>query len=341
MLAAQRARDRADRIRASAAPSSRGRSNTVDDLAYFYLDLLDELDLKDVTWSASRSAAGSPPRSRSNRPRGCRSLVLANAVGIKVGDRETRDIVDIFAMTERSSTSSPSRSGRIAARDYKAMPDAEVRIVARNREATARYAWSPYMHDPKLKGRLHRIRIPTLFLWGASDRILSEAYGRAYCAADPGRALRDRSSAPAISRISSSRRVRAPRSSPSPARSAISPSFVMKVYHFSEHPYSRRLGRPARLSARRPAQPGARSEARGRPVPSLSRRVPAGRRARPRPDAQRASPDRDLHECSTVDRQPLDHGAADQARAASSFSAIRSVIGPIRCAPPRSSPPST
>jgi len=59
-------------------------------------------------------------------------------------------------------------------------------IAARNREATARYGWSPYLHDPKLKGRLHRIRIPTLFLWGAADRILSEAYGRAYCAAIAG-----------------------------------------------------------------------------------------------------------------------------------------------------------
>ena len=58
--------------------------------------------------------------------------------------------------------------------------------AARNREATARYAWSPYMHDPKLKGRLHRIRIPTLVLWGTADRVLSEAYGRAYCAAIPG-----------------------------------------------------------------------------------------------------------------------------------------------------------
>jgi len=34
----------------------------------------------------------------------------------------------------------------------------------------------------KLKSRLHRIRIPTLFLWGSHDRMLSEAYGRAYCA---------------------------------------------------------------------------------------------------------------------------------------------------------------
>jgi pimeloyl-ACP methyl ester carboxylesterase len=42
------------------------------------------------------------------------------------------------------------------------------------------------MHNPKLKARLHRIRIPTLFLWGTADRILSEQYGRAYCAAIPG-----------------------------------------------------------------------------------------------------------------------------------------------------------
>jgi pimeloyl-ACP methyl ester carboxylesterase len=65
------------------------------------------------------------------------------------------------------------------------MAEADVRVIARNREATARYGWSPYMYDPKLRGRLHRIRVPTLFLWGTADRILSEAYGRAYCAAIP------------------------------------------------------------------------------------------------------------------------------------------------------------
>jgi pimeloyl-ACP methyl ester carboxylesterase len=42
------------------------------------------------------------------------------------------------------------------------------------------------MHNPKLKHRLHRIRIPTLFLWGVADRILSDKYGRSYCALIPG-----------------------------------------------------------------------------------------------------------------------------------------------------------
>jgi pimeloyl-ACP methyl ester carboxylesterase len=176
------------------APSHPGFGNseqpkaftTIDDLAYFYLDLLDELDLKDTVvvgvslgaWIAAEIAIKSTAR--------LSHLVLANAVGIKVGARDTRDIVDIFAITEPELNKLAYFDPKLAERDYKAMAEADVRIVARNREASARYGWSPYMHDPKLKSRLHRIRIPTLFVWGAADRILTEDYGRAYCAAIPG-----------------------------------------------------------------------------------------------------------------------------------------------------------
>jgi pimeloyl-ACP methyl ester carboxylesterase len=44
-------------------------------------------------------------------------------------------------------------------------------------------AGDPYMHDPKLLRRLGRVRIPTLLLWGESDRIVSPAYGAAYAEA--------------------------------------------------------------------------------------------------------------------------------------------------------------
>ena len=160
--------------------------DTIDDLAYFYLDLLDQLDLTDTVlvgvslgaWIAAEIAVKSTQR--------LSHLVLANAVGIKVGGRETRDIADMFALTDSEFNELAYFEPRLGARDYAAMPEADVRVVARNREATARYGWSPYMHDPKLRSRLHRIRIPTLLLWGAADRLLSEAYGRAYCAAIPG-----------------------------------------------------------------------------------------------------------------------------------------------------------
>jgi pimeloyl-ACP methyl ester carboxylesterase len=113
-------------------------------------------------------------------------LVMANAVGVKVGGRETREIADVFAMLEPQFNKLAFSDPKAGERDYRSMPEAEIVAVARNREALARFAWQPYMHDPKLKGRLHRIRIPTLFLWGKDDCILSETYGRAYCAAIPG-----------------------------------------------------------------------------------------------------------------------------------------------------------
>src|SRR5437764_11835249 len=62
---------------------------TVDDLSYFYLDLLDQLDLREATlvgvafgaWIAAEIAVKSTAR--------LARLIMANAVGIKVGDRET------------------------------------------------------------------------------------------------------------------------------------------------------------------------------------------------------------------------------------------------------------
>jgi pimeloyl-ACP methyl ester carboxylesterase len=160
--------------------------HTVDDLSYFYLDLLDQLDLRDVTlvgvafgaWIAAEIAVKSTAR--------LGRLVMANAVGIKVGDRETRDIADIFALTEPEYLEIAYCDPNAGRRDYKSLPPAEVVAAARAREATARFAWSPYFHNPRLKSRLHRIHIPTLFLWGGHDRMVSEAFGRTYCAMIPG-----------------------------------------------------------------------------------------------------------------------------------------------------------
>ena len=46
------------------------------------------------------------------------------------------------------------------------------------------------MHNPKLRGRLHSVDVPTLILWGTADRIVLNAdYGRAFAAAIPGARL--------------------------------------------------------------------------------------------------------------------------------------------------------
>jgi pimeloyl-ACP methyl ester carboxylesterase len=164
--------------------------DTVDDLAYLYLDLLTEQSLREVTviglslggWVAAEMAVKSTAR--------LAKLILVAPLGIKIGDRETRDIPDIFALpveeVVRLKYHDPSR----AAVDYAALSDDALTVIARNREATALYAWEPYFHNPKLWQRLHRIDIPTLLLWGASDHFVTPGYyGAAYRDAIPGARL--------------------------------------------------------------------------------------------------------------------------------------------------------
>ncbi|HXG21953.1 MAG TPA: alpha/beta hydrolase [Methylomirabilota bacterium] len=164
--------------------------DTVDDLSYLYLDLLTAQNLREVVvigfslggWVAAEMAVKSTER--------IAKLILVAPLGIKVGDRETRDIPDIFALpldeVTRLKYHDPSR----AVVDYSTLSDDELTVIARNREATALYAWEPYFHNPKLRRRLHRVNVPTLLLWGASDRFVTAGYyGAAYREAIPGARL--------------------------------------------------------------------------------------------------------------------------------------------------------
>lgn len=51
--------------------------------------------------------------------------------------------------------------------------------------ATMRVFAGDHMYDPTLLTRLGQIQIPTLVLWGDSDRIVTPAYGQAFAAAIP------------------------------------------------------------------------------------------------------------------------------------------------------------
>jgi pimeloyl-ACP methyl ester carboxylesterase len=159
---------------------------TVDDLAYFYLDVLDELDLKDVVVAGASFGAWIALEMAVKNTSRIAALALLGAVGVKFGAREKSDIVDVFSTPRVKVEELSYHDASHSRRDTSVLPEAELEAMARNWEATARFAWSPYMHDPKLRGRLHRIKIPALVLWGAQDRIAPPALGRDYASAIPG-----------------------------------------------------------------------------------------------------------------------------------------------------------
>ncbi len=163
--------------------------DTVDDLAYLYLDLLKQIDLRDVTivglsmggWVAAEIAVRSSER--------IGRLVLVDSLGIKVSDRETPDIADMFAIYEEDLMRLLFRDPERFKIDARALSEQALAHVVENRAALALYIWEPYAHNPKLLGRLGRIDRPTLVIWGANDGLVKPDYGRNFAAAIPGAAF--------------------------------------------------------------------------------------------------------------------------------------------------------
>lgn len=188
------------RIVAPSHPGFGGSPRPVDfdtmyDLVNLYLDVLDALPHRRVAvagfsfggWIAAELAvAGHPKLER---------LILVDPVGIKLGGREERDIAHMFnthpAELNRLSWHDPARRpSRIYSLGWQAtiddaMSDADMIGLARNWDALCLYAWRPHMFNPQLKQWLHRIRVPALVIWGASDGVVSMDYGRGYAALIP------------------------------------------------------------------------------------------------------------------------------------------------------------
>ncbi|MET0136419.1 MAG: alpha/beta fold hydrolase [Kibdelosporangium sp.] len=157
--------------------------DSVADLASAYLDLLDILDVREVLvignsvggWIASEMAL------RDNHKR-IGGLVLLNAVGIRP-DSPHR----IASIAEAG----PAEFLRLAWHNPALRPDPAAMdadrqaAMAANQQTMAVYADDPYMHDPKLGRRLHRVTVPVLVAWGEHDGVVPAAYGRAYAGTFP------------------------------------------------------------------------------------------------------------------------------------------------------------
>jgi pimeloyl-ACP methyl ester carboxylesterase len=113
-------------------------------------------------------------------------LVLVDPYGVKVGKPTEREIADVWLLSAEEVMALKWHDVVKGKRDFKSMPEDKLTVVARERETFARFGWEPYLHNPKLKHRLHRIKVPTLLIWGENDGIVTTRYGEAYRNLIPG-----------------------------------------------------------------------------------------------------------------------------------------------------------
>jgi pimeloyl-ACP methyl ester carboxylesterase len=158
--------------------------DNIHDEAYFYLSLMDQLDLRDVHlvgmsiggWLAAEIAVRNTAR--------LASLTLCGASGIHVKGVAKGD----FFMWEPEQRVRNCFHDQAVAEKVLAQEPTEdqQRVALRNLRTVALLAWNPRLYDPHLYKWLPRIDVPTHIVWADDDKILPLDYARAYETLIPG-----------------------------------------------------------------------------------------------------------------------------------------------------------
>lgn len=171
-----------------------GRSDTpawldgMGDLAYFYLEFLDAIGEDKVHlvgnslggWLALEVAVRSTQH--------IETLTLVSSAGIHVAGVPKGDIF-LWDEDERVYNTFYDRKLAEARLAAEKTPE-EVDIALKNHFSTAKMAWHPRFYDPELQKWLHRIKVPTLILWGDSDKVFPPQYGTEMQKLIPGSTLK-------------------------------------------------------------------------------------------------------------------------------------------------------
>jgi pimeloyl-ACP methyl ester carboxylesterase len=169
----------------------------VDDLAYFYLDLIDTLGLGPANvvghslggWIAAEMAVRCPGA--------LRKLVLADAVGIRpveeAAGRPGGYISDWLVLEpeplRKLAWHDPASGGRLKLPGEEATSDEELAAIISNRVSATVYGWRPFFYNPRLLHWLKRISVPTLVVWGRHDGVVPLSAGEAYARRIPNARL--------------------------------------------------------------------------------------------------------------------------------------------------------
>jgi pimeloyl-ACP methyl ester carboxylesterase len=152
--------------------------DNVGDLAYFYLDFIEQLGLEQVHlvgtslggWIAAEIAVRNQSR--------LHSLTLVAAAGIHVAGVPKGDI---FLWSRQNLARNLFCNQELAEAMLRLeLSPEEMDFQIKNQLTMAKLAWQPRMHNPHLVKWLHRITVPTLIVWGAEDKVIPAQYGPAF-----------------------------------------------------------------------------------------------------------------------------------------------------------------
>jgi pimeloyl-ACP methyl ester carboxylesterase len=168
----------------------------MEDVAFHLLDVFGRLELDRPVVSGLSLGAWMGAELATRYPDSVSALVLVNPVGLHIDGAPIGDIFgrtpaemvdDLFSDRDHplaqmilafdGAWHDPARFGEMSF-------DA-VRPAIQHLAVAARLGWNPYLHNPKLRKRLHRITVPTLVVHAEDDTLVPAAHAEAYAAEIP------------------------------------------------------------------------------------------------------------------------------------------------------------
>lgn len=147
---------------------------SVSDMAMFYLDFLEALELRDIHivghslggWIAAEILIRDQSRAK--------SLTLISSAGIRV---EGVPSGDIFIWNREELLRNVFYNQAYADIALSLQPtEQQFDAMLKNRFTATKLGWQPRWFNPDLEKWLHRIKLPSLIIWGDEDKVMPADY---------------------------------------------------------------------------------------------------------------------------------------------------------------------
>jgi pimeloyl-ACP methyl ester carboxylesterase len=162
----------------------------MEDAVFHLLDLFERLGLESPAgvgvslggWMAAELATRYPEK--------VSKLVLVNPAGLYIPGANIKDIFgrtpgemagDLFADRSHPVAQLMLQMDKLITEGGgSSIPFEMIKPQIQSMTATARIGWNPYLHNPKLQGRLWRIKAPTLVVRGEADSLIPAPHPETY-----------------------------------------------------------------------------------------------------------------------------------------------------------------
>lgn len=172
----------------------------MEDAVYHLLDLMERLEMTRPIVAGLSLGGWMAAELAVRYPDSMSGLVLVNPAGLYIPGEPIKEIFgrpapeladEIFADQSQPMYQLMKGVGDSIERSLAsgALPFDAVRPHLEAQAATAKLAWNPYLHNPKLRKHLGRVKAPTVVISGTADGLIPPAHPEAFATAISGAQL--------------------------------------------------------------------------------------------------------------------------------------------------------